>query len=66
MSRIFVLAVVLAVAAVSAVIPELWNLSQAYLNGGRGLHPFLCGGLTVGLAASALYLVGMLLNNPRR
>ncbi len=66
MSRIFVLAVVLAVAAVSAAIPELWALSQAYLNEGRGLHPFLCGGLTVGLVGIVLLLVGMLLNDPRR
>jgi hypothetical protein len=66
MSRIFVLAVVLAVAAVSVTIPFLWQLSQSYLTVGSGLHPFLCGGLAVGLAAIALQLVGMLLNHPAR
>lgn len=66
MPRYFIIGVVLAVAAVSAVIPELWALSQSYLTVGHGLHPFLSGGLAVALAVAALHLVGMLLNHPAR
>ena len=62
-SRIFVFACILVVIVSAGCIPQLWTMSQAWINDGHGLHPFAAGGFAVGLLACSLYAVIELLQS---